>query len=316
VLGSLDYGAGGWEYASIRMLATGKVEVVTGASAHGQGHETAWSQIASDQLGIPFEDIEVLHGDTQSSHKGLDTYGSRSLAVGGIALVKAAEKVVAKARKVAAHLMECSEDDLDFADGKFTVRGTESSTAIQDIALAVFAAHNLPEGVEPSLDSDATFDPENFSFPHGTHLCAVEVDTETGAVKIRSYVCVDDIGKVVNPLIVEGQVHGGLAQGIAQALYEEAVFDDSGTLSTGTFADYLLPSAVDLPSFTTDRTETPSTTNPLGVKGVGEAGTIASTPAVVNAVVDAVRHLGVTDIEMPCSPQRVWRAIQQAGGAR
>jgi carbon-monoxide dehydrogenase large subunit len=316
VLGSLDYGAGGWEYASIRMLATGKVEVVTGASAHGQGHETAWSQIASDQLGIPFEDIEVLHGDTQSSHKGLDTYGSRSLAVGGIALVKAAEKVVAKARKVAAHLMECSEDDLDFADGKFTVRGTESSTAIQDIALAVFAAHNLPEGVEPSLDSDATFDPENFSFPHGTHLCAVEVDTETGAVKIRSYVCVDDIGKAVNPLIVEGQVHGGLAQGIAQALYEEAVFDDSGTLSTGTFADYLLPSAVDLPSFTTDRTETPSTTNPLGVKGVGEAGTIASTPAVVNAVVDAVRHLGVTDIEMPCSPQRVWRAIHQAGGAR
>jgi carbon-monoxide dehydrogenase large subunit len=316
VLGSLDYGAGGWEYASIRMLATGKVEVVTGASAHGQGHETAWSQIVSDQLGIPFEDVEVLHGDTQSSHKGLDTYGSRSLAVGGIALVKAAEKVVAKARKVAAHLMECSEDDLDFADGKFTVRGTESSTGIQDIALAVFAAHNLPDGIEPSLDSDATYDPENFSFPHGTHLCATEVDTETGAVKIRSYVCVDDVGKVVNPLIVEGQVHGGLAQGIAQALYEEAVFDDSGTLSTGTFADYLLPSAADLPSFTTDRTETLSTTNPLGVKGVGEAGTIASTPAVVNAVVDAVRHLGVTDIEMPCSPQRVWQAIQQAGGAR
>ncbi|HJP75191.1 MAG TPA: molybdopterin cofactor-binding domain-containing protein [Pseudonocardiaceae bacterium] len=313
VLGSLDYGAGGWEYASIRMLPTGKVEVVTGASAHGQGHETAWSQIIADQLGIPFEDVEVLHGDTQSSHKGLDTYGSRSLAVGGIALVKAAEKVVGKARKVAAHLMECSEDDLDFADGKFTVRGTESSTGIQDIALAVFAAHNLPDGIEPSLDSDATYDPENFSFPHGTHLCATEVDTETGAVKIRSYVCVDDVGKVVNPLIVEGQVHGGLAQGIAQALYEEAVFDDSGTLSTGTFADYLLPSAADLPSFTTERTETLSTTNPLGVKGVGEAGTIASTPAVVNAVVDALRHLGVTDIEMPCTPQRVWRAINDGG---
>ena len=233
VLGSLDYGAGGWEYASIRMLPTGKVEVVTGASAHGQGHETAWSQIVSDQLGIPFEDIEVLHGDTQSSHKGLDTYGSRSLTVGGIALVKAAEKVIAKARTVAAHLMECSEDDLDFADGKFTVRGTGSSTGITDIALAVFAAHNLPDGVEPSLDSDATFDPENFSFPHGTHLCATEVDTETGKVTIRSYVCVDDIGKVVNPLIVDGQVHGGLAQGIAQALYEEAVFDESGTLTTG-----------------------------------------------------------------------------------
>jgi len=259
--------------------------------------------------------VEILHGDTQSSHKGMDTYGSRSLAVGGIAVVKAAEKVVGKARTIAAHLMECSEDDLDFADGKFTVRGTESATAIQDIAFAVFSAHNLPDGVEPSLDSDATFDPENFSFPHGTHLCAAEVDTETGAVRIRSYVCVDDVGKVVNPLIVEGQVHGGLAQGIAQALYEEAVFDESGTLTTGTFADYLLPSAADLPTFTTSRTETLSTTNPLGVKGVGEAGTIASTPAVVNAVVDAVRHLGVTDIEMPCTPQRVWRAIQ-AGGVR
>ncbi|HEY2793262.1 MAG TPA: molybdopterin cofactor-binding domain-containing protein, partial [Micromonosporaceae bacterium] len=314
VLGSLDYGAGGWEYASIRMLPTGKVEVVTGASAHGQGHETAWSQIVSDQLGIPFDDIEILHGDTQSSHKGLDTYGSRSLTVGGIALVKAAEKVIAKARPIAAHLMECSEDDLDFADGKFTVRGTDSATGIADIALAVFAAHNLPDGVEPSLDSDATFDPENFSFPHGTHLCATEVDTETGKVIIRSYVCVDDIGKVVNPLIVDGQVHGGLAQGIAQALYEEAVFDESGTLTTGTFADYLLPSAADLPTFTTDRTETASTTNPLGVKGVGEAGTIASTPAVVNAVVDAVRQFGVTDVEMPCTPQRVWRAINGGGG--
>ena len=316
VLGSLDYGAGGWEYASIRMLPTGKVEVVTGSSAHGQGHETAWSQIVSDQLGIPFDDIEVLHGDTQSSHKGLDTYGSRSLTVGGIALVKAAEKVIAKARPIAAHLMECSEDDLEFAEGRFTVRGTDSATGIADIALAVFAAHNLPDGVEPSLDSDATFDPENFSFPHGTHLCATEVDTETGKVTIRSYVCVDDIGKVVNPLIVDGQVHGGLAQGIAQALYEEAVFDESGTLSTATFADYLLPSAADLPTFTTDRTETASTTNPLGVKGVGEAGTIASTPAVVNAVVDALRHLGVTDIEMPCSPQRVWHAINAAGGAK
>jgi len=317
VLGSLDYAAGGWEYASIRMLPTGKVEVITGASAHGQGHETAWSQIVADQLGVAFEDVEVLHGDTQSAHKGMDTYGSRSLTVGGIALVKAADKVVAKARRVAAHLMECSEEDLDFADGKFTVRGTESSTGIQDIAFAVFSAHNLPDGMEPGLDSDATFDPDNFSFPHGTHLCATEVDTETGKVTIRSYVCVDDVGKVVNPIIVEGQVHGGLAQGIAQALYEEAVFDESGTLATGTFADYLLPSAADLPSFTTARTETLSTTNPLGVKGVGEAGTIASTPAVVNAVVDALRHLGVTDVEMPCSPQRVWRAIQAAtGGAQ
>jgi carbon-monoxide dehydrogenase large subunit len=309
VLGSLSYGAGGWEHAAIRMLPSGKVEVVTGSSAHGQGHETAWSQVVADQLGVPFDDIEVIHGDTMSSPKGLDTYGSRSLTVGAIAVVKAAGKVIDKARPIAAHLLECSEDDLEFADGKFTVRGTETSTSIQDIALAVFAAHNLPDGVEPSLDSEATYDPENFSFPHGTHLCAAEVDTETGAVKLRSYVCVDDIGVAVNPLIVEGQVHGGLAQGISQALYEEAIHDEAGTLTTATFADYLLPSAVDLPFFTTDRTETPSTSNPLGVKGVGEAGTIASTPAVVNAIVDAVRHLGVNDVEMPCTPMRVWHAI-------
>jgi carbon-monoxide dehydrogenase large subunit len=317
VLGSLSYGAGGWEHAAIRMLPSGKVEVVTGSSGHGQGHETAWSQIVADQLGVPFEDVEIIHGDTQSSPKGLDTYGSRSLSVGAIAVVKAADKVVAKARTVAAHLLECAESDLDFAGGSFTVRGTETSTTIQDISLAVFAAHNLPDGMEPSLDSDATFDPENFSFPHGTHLCAAEVDTETGAVKLRSYVCVDDVGVVVNPLIVDGQVHGGLAQGIAQALYEEAVHDESGTLTTASFADYLLPSAVDLPTFTTDRTETPATTNPLGVKGVGEAGTIASTPAVVNAIVDALRHLGVTDVEMPCTPMRVWRAINEStGGAK
>jgi carbon-monoxide dehydrogenase large subunit len=317
VLGSLAYGAGGWEHAAIRMLPTGKVEVVTGASPHGQGHETAWSQIVADQLGVPFEDVEVLHGDTQTSPRGMDTYGSRSLAVGGIAVVMAAEKVITKARPFAAHMMECAEDDLEFTGGRFRVTGTEKAVGLADVALAVFAAHDLPDGVEPNLDSEATYDPQNFSFPHGTHLCATEVDTETGQVRIRSYVCVDDIGHVVNPLIVEGQVHGGLAQGIAQALYEEAVHDESGTLLSGSFAEYLLPSAVDLPSFTTGRTETPATGNPLGVKGVGEAGTIASTPAVVNAVLDAVRHLGVSDIEMPCSPMRVWQAIHTAqGGAR
>jgi carbon-monoxide dehydrogenase large subunit len=298
------------------MLPTGKVEVLTGASAHGQGHETAFSQIVADRLGVAFEDVEVLHGDTQISHKGLDTYGSRSLVVGGIAIVNAADKVIEKARPIAAHLLEASEDDLEFAGGKFSVRGTDQGVSMGELAFAVFQGHNLPDGVEPTLDSDATFDPENFSYPHGTHLCAAEVDTETGAVKLRSYVCVDDIGEVINPLIVEGQVHGGLAQGIAQALYEEAVHDDQGTLTTATFVDYLLPTAVDLPHFTTDRTTTPSTTNPLGVKGVGEAGTIASTPAVVNAVLDAVRHLGVSDIEMPLSPQRVWRALRDgAAGA-
>jgi aerobic carbon-monoxide dehydrogenase large subunit len=311
VLGALSYVGGGWESASVRMLPTGKVEVVTGASAHGQGHETAFSQIVADRLGVPFEDIEVLHGDTQVAPKGLDTYGSRSLVVGGIAIVKAAEKVVEKAKVVASHLLEASADDLEFGDGKFTVKGTDQAVSMAEIAFAAFQGHNLPDGIEPTLDSDATFDPEDFSFPHGTHLCATEVDTETGRVRIRSYVCVDDIGEVVNPLIVEGQVHGGLAQGIAQALYEEALHDEQGTLTTATFVDYLVPSAADLPHFTTDRTTTPSTTNPLGVKGVGEAGTIASTPAVVNSVIDAVRHLGVHDIEMPLSPQRVWRAIQE-----
>ena len=313
VLGSLSYGAGGWEHASVRMLPTGKVEVVTGSSAHGQGHETAWSQIVADKLGIPFEDIRVLHGDTQVSPKGMDTYGSRSLTVGGVAVNGACEKVIAKAKRISAHLLEASEDDIEFTHGRLHVRGDpESGQTIQEIALAAFTAHALPDGVEPSLDSDATFDPENFSYPHGTHLCAAEVDTETGQVTIRSYVAVDDVGKVVNPLIVDGQVHGGLAQGIAQALYEEAIYDDEGNLTTTTMADYLLPSAADLPHFTTDRTETPATTNPLGVKGVGEAGTIASTPAVVNAIVDALRPIGIRDIVMPCTPERVWRAIQEA----
>jgi carbon-monoxide dehydrogenase large subunit len=315
VLGSLAYGAGGWEHASIRMLPTGKVEVVTGSSAHGQGHETAWSQIVADQLGVPFEDIKVLHGDTQVSAKGMDTYGSRSLAVGGMALVVACDKVIEKGKLVAAHMMEASVNDIEFAAGRFQVRGDpEQGRSIQEVSLATFAAHDLPDGFEPSLDSEATYDPENFSFPHGTHLCAVEVDTETGMVTIRSYVAVDDIGKVVNPLIVDGQVHGGLAQGIAQALYEEAVYDDAGNLLTTTLADYLVPSAADLPSYVTDRTESPAATR-LGVKGVGEAGTIASTPAVVNAVVDALRPFGVRDVTMPCSPERVWRTLEEARGA-
>jgi aerobic carbon-monoxide dehydrogenase large subunit len=312
--GAQGYVAGGWEHAAIRMLPTGKVEVVVGVSAHGQGHETAWSQIVADQLGVAFDDVEVLHGDTQISHRGFDTYGSRSLVVGGIAVVNAAQKVIGKARTVAAHLLEASEDDLEFSAGRFTVRGTDKGMAIGEVAFAALQAHNYPEGVEPSLDSDATFDPEAFSFPHGTHLAAMEVDTETGRATLRQYVCVDDVGNAVNPLLVEGQVHGGLAQGIAQALFEEANYDEQGTLVNGTFVDYTLPSAADLPSFTTDRTETPSTTNPLGVKGVGEAGTIASTPAIVNGVLDAVRHLGVADVEMPCTPQRVWRAIQAAQG--
>ena len=317
VLGQLNYGAGGWEHASVRMLATGKVEVVTGASAHGQGHETAFSQIVADRLGVAFDDVEILHGDTQVSHKGLDTYGSRSLVVGGEALVKAADKVIEKAKPIAAHMLEANVDDIEFKDGRLGVRGTDQGVAMAEVAMAAFAAHDLPDGVEPSLDSDATYDPVNFNFPHGTHLCAVEVDTETGQIKMRKYTCVDDIGNVINPLIVAGQVHGGLMQGIAQALFEEAVHDESGTLVSASFVDYLVPTAADAISFDVDHNSTPSLTNTLGTKGVGEAGTIASTPAVVNAVVDAVRQFGVSDIQMPCTPERVWRAIHagDAGGA-
>lgn len=315
VLGQLSYSAGGWEQASVRMLPTGKVEVVSGATPHGQGHDTAWSQIVADRLGVPFADVQVLHGDTRVSPRGMDTYGSRSLTVGGVAVVGACDRVIEKARPLAAHMLEAAEEDLEFRDGAFQVRGTaEPKASIQDVALTTFAAHDLPDGMEPTIDAEFTFDPENFSFPHGTHLCAAEVDTETGQVRLRSYVAVDDVGKTVNPLIVEGQVHGGLAQGIAQALFEEAVYDDSGNLVTTTMADYLLPSAADLPEFVTDRTETPATSNPLGVKGVGEAGTIGSTPAVVNAIVDALAPMGVTNIEMPCTPERVWRAVAAARG--
>ena len=316
VLGSLSYGAGGWEHASVRMLPTGKVEVVTGSSAHGQGHETAWSQIVADKLGVAFEDVEVLHGDTQISPKGMDTYGSRSLVVGAQAMLKAADKVIEKAKPLAAHVLEANPEDLEFTGGRWQVRGTDAGTTLGELALATFAAHDLPEGMEPSLDADATYDPVNFSFPHGTHLCAVEVDTETGATRMRSYVAVDDVGNLVNPLIVEGQVHGGIVQGVAQALWEEAVHDDSGTLVSGSFVDYTLPTAADTISFVTANTVSPSTTNDLGAKGVGEAGCIASTPAVVNAVVDAVRHLGICDIPMPCTPARVWSAIQRAQAER
>jgi carbon-monoxide dehydrogenase large subunit len=262
---------------------------------------------------VPFEDVEVLHGDTQISHRGMDTYGSRSLVVGAEAVVRAADKVIERAKHVAAHVLEASEDDLEFAAGRFSVRGTEKGVSIQDVAMHAFHAHDLPEGAE-SIDASASFDPDNFSFPHGTHLCAMEVDTETGATRMRKYVAVDDIGTIINPLIVSGQVHGGLVQGISQALWEEAVYDESGTLVTGSFVDYTLPTAADTISFETDHTTSPSTYTMLGTKGVGEAGTIASTPAVVNAVVDAVRHLGVDDVTMPCTPERVYKAIRAAVG--
>jgi carbon-monoxide dehydrogenase large subunit len=312
ILGRLNYIAGGWEHAQVRMLPLGTVEVVVGTSPHGQGHETAWSQIVADKLGVAFEDVEVLHGDTAVAQRGLDTYGSRSLVVGATAVLRAADKVIEKAKPIAAHMLEANENDLEYAAGRFRVKGTDQGKSLAEIAFATLQAHDLPDGIEPNLDSSAAFDPDVYSYPHGTHLVAVEVDTETGAVALRSYVAVDDIGKVVNPLIVEGQVHGGLTQGIAQALFEEAVYDENGTLTTGSFVDYLVPSASDLINFVTERTESPALNNELGAKGVGEAGTIASTPAVVNGILDALRPLGVSDIEMPCTPMRVWKAIQGA----
>ena len=317
-LGALKYVAGGWEHCTVRALPTGKIEVVTGTSPHGQGHETAWSQIASSILGVPVEDIEVIHSDTGRAPYGMDTYGSRSLAVGGQAIKAASERLVEKARVIAAHQLECSASDLEFVNGSFQVKGDPSkSQALGAVAFEAFTAHNLPPGVEPTLQAEATIDPEDFSYPHGTHLAALEVDTETGQVKLRKYVCVDDVGMQVNPMIVEGQVHGGVAQGIAQALFEGAEYDDDGNLLTASLADHLIPSAADLPSFETGSTVTPSTTHPLGTKGVGEAGAIASTPAIINGIVDALRHLGVTDVAMPASPQTVWRTIQAAkGGAK
>jgi carbon-monoxide dehydrogenase large subunit len=315
VLASLNYGAGGWEAATVRVLPTNKVQVVTGATPHGQGHETSWSMIVAEKLGVSPDDVDVLHSDTAISPLGLDTYGSRSLVVGGIAIDKALDKVVDKARKIAAHQLEANEDDLEFADGTFTVKGTpDKAMPLAAIAFAAFTAHNLPDGMEPNLEAHTTYDPPNFSWPFGTHICVVEVDTETGQVDVLKYVAVDDCGNQINPLIVEGQVHGGVIQGLAQALYEVAAYDEDGNLRNATMADYLIPAASDVPPVTTAHTITPSPTNSLGVKGIGEAGTIGAAPAVINAVVDALSHLGITDIPMPASPQTVWQAINAATG--
>ncbi|TCJ15266.1 xanthine dehydrogenase family protein molybdopterin-binding subunit, partial [Rubrobacter taiwanensis] len=307
--------SGGWEAATVRMLASGKVEVVTGTSPHGQGHETAWAQIAADSLGVSPDDVEVLHGDTAVAPLGRDTYGSRSLAVGGVAVHLACGKVVEKAKKIAAHMLEAAEGDIEFAGGRFSVAGSpERGVTIQEVATAASLAADLPEGMEPGLHESHVFDPPNFTWPYGTHICVVEVDTETGKVTIPKYVAVDDCGPVVHPAIVEGQLHGGITQGIAQALYEKAIYDESGNLLTGTLVDYLIPGAPDVPSFILDRTEVPSSTNPMGWKGIGESGTIGSSPAVINAVIDALSHLGVRHIDMPATPMRVWQAIQEARG--
>jgi carbon-monoxide dehydrogenase large subunit len=311
ILGAIRYGAGGWDAATVRCLPTGTVQVLIGTSPHGQGHVTTFSQIVADQLGVPIENVEVLHGDTTVIPLGMDTYGSRSLAVGGVALYHATEKVKAKARKIAAHQLEVAEDDLEYEGGRFTVKGTDKSMTVTDAALSAWTAHDLPEGIEPGLEDTAVYDPPNFSWPAGCHIAVVEIDTETGAVDLTRYVAVDDVGTVINPMIVDGQVHGGIAQGVAQALYEEAVYDEEGNLLTGSMTNYLVPSAVELPNFELERTESPSPTNPMGVKGVGETGTIASPAAVMNAVVDALSPFGVSDIEMPAKPERVWAAIQE-----
>jgi len=312
ILGILRYVAGGWDAATIRCLPTGTVQAIIGTSPHGQSHVTTFSQIVADRLGVPVENVEVLHGDTAVATLGMDTYGSRSLTVGGVALWNAAEKIVDKARKIVAHQLEASEEDLEYERGRFTVKGTDKGMAVTEAAFAAWTSHNLPDGMEPGLTESAVYDPPNFSWPGGCHIAVVEVDTDTGDTRLVRYVAVDDVGNAINPMIVDGQVHGGVAQGIAQALYEEAVYDDAGNLLTGSMASYLVPSAAELPSFEVDRVVVPSPTNPMGVKGVGETGTIASTAAVMNAVVDALAPLGIHDVDMPASPERVWRAIQEA----
>ena len=317
VLAAVKATAGGWEAATIRCHPTGKVTVVTGTSPHGQGHVTTWAQITADALGVVPDDVEVIHGDTDISPTGLDTYGSRSISVGGTALYKAAEKIRAKARTIAAHELEVAEEDLEWKDGRFQVAGApEKAKTIPEIAFSAWTAHALPAEVEPGLFASAVWDPPNFTYPAGAHICVVEVDPDTGQVFIDKFVAVDDCGTVINPMIVDGQVMGGVAQGIAEALYEEALYDENGTLLTGNMSTYRVPSAAELPGFTLDRTVTPSTTNPLGVKGIGEAGTIGSPPAVVNAVADALRPLGVENdqVEKPVSAERVWRTIQAAAG--
>jgi carbon-monoxide dehydrogenase large subunit len=304
------WGAGLWESANIKVHLTGKVVVTTGSQPHGQGHETTFAQLVSDQLGIPYDDIEVEHSDTLGAPFGYGTYGSRSLSVGGTAIYKSTAKIMDKARRITAHLLEASFEDVIYEDGKCFVKGSpETAKTIQEIALAASVGYDLPREIEPFLDETTYYDPPNCTFPFGTHICVVEIDRETGQAAPIKYIAVDDVGNVLNPLIVDGQVHGGIAQGLAQALYEGAYYDEDGQLLTGTMSDYAVPKASMVPSYEMDKTCTPTTVNPMGVKGAGEAGTIAATPAVANAVIDGLKHLGVKHIDMPMTPERVWRAM-------
>lgn len=303
--------AGGWESATVRIEPTCKVTVLTGASPHGQGQETSFAQIVAEELGLELEDVIVVHGDTAVVQYGIGTFGSRGTAVGGTAMVMALEKVKAKAKKIAAHMLKASENEVHYQSGVFSVNG--SSVTIQQVALAAHVAKELPPETEPGLSATYFFEPTNFTFPFGTHICAVEIDKETGEIEIVRYVAVDDCGRVINPMLVEGQVHGGIVQALGQALYEEVVYDESGQLITGTLMDYAVPRAHHCPWFELDRTETPTPVNPLGVKGVGEAGTIGATPCIVNAVIDALKPYGVRNIDMPLRPEKIWRAISEGG---
>ena len=316
VAGAVGFQGGLWESAIVRFHPTGKVHVFIGASPHGQGEETTFAQIVADEIGVSSDDVKVFHGDTDLTPMGWGTYGSRTTAVGGAALALTVRKIREKATIIAAHLLEAAVEDMEYEDGKFFVKGSpDQSKTIQDIALMAHVAWNMPEGVEAGLEASTFYDPPNFVFPYGTHVATVEVDPDTGHVDLTRYVALDDCGPQINPVIVEGQVHGGVVQGIGQALWEEAVYDDAGQLVSGTMLDYALPRADQLPEIEVLSTVTPSPHHPLGVKGIGEAGTIASTVTVYNAVMDALRPLGVTTLDMPLTPERVWRAIQEAKGS-
>ncbi|MBL8669940.1 MAG: xanthine dehydrogenase family protein molybdopterin-binding subunit [Alphaproteobacteria bacterium] len=310
VVGSLGARAGLYECANVRVHPTGSVTVFTGTHSHGQGHETTFAQLVAERLGLTVEQVDVVHGDTAKIPFGMGTYGSRSLAVGGVAIAKALDKIIAKGKKIAAHLLEASESDIEFRNGAFTVAGTDKKKMLGEVSLAAYVPHNYPiDKLEPGLEETAFFDPLNFSYPAGCHVCEVEIDPDTGVTKIVNFTAVDDFGRVLNPMIVDGQVHGGIAQGIGQALLETCVYDDNGQLVTGSLMDYCMPRADDLPSFKTGTHNVPARDNPLGVKGCGEVGAIGSPPAVIGAVIDALSPLGVTHMEMPATPLRVWQAI-------
>ncbi len=307
---------GMWEYGKVEVEPSGKVTVLSGASPHGQGQETSFAQIVADELGVEMDAITVVHGDTAAVPKGIGTFGSRATAVGGIAVYQAAGKVKEKARALASHLLEVDADDLNFSEGRFSVKGVpKKGLTIQQIAQQVHTTKNLPKKMDPRLSAESTFEPSNFTFPFGTHICVVEVEPQTGRIEIEKYVAVDDCGKVINPLLVDGQIQGGIVQGMGQALFEEVIYDENGQLLTGSLMDYALPRAADLPRLNLTRTETPTPVNPLGIKGIGEAGTIGSTPAVVNAVVDALAPFGVTHIDMPLTPQKIWLLCQETSAA-